>query len=220
MKKMIQIALLMALFPQLTRAQEVAAPAEPARAWKFAAGGAFSLGAKLKFHEVVRTGVGGDSGADVDVKNALTLSADLRNVVADGWGVIVGVTVDTEREITGGEFTGAAWGTPYPGTGDKIRVSTLYGSAVYRWTNLYIPFGLNVSHVSYEKASGASGSYDEMGGFGAQFGLGCYINENVAVEVLSRSVAVRLDHEDGPVTTEYRRGFLSSLSLGAKYIFD
>lgn len=216
--KVLLISMMILTFGGKVSAQEVSSVSETP-AWRFAAGLSLHMGSKLKFHDVERTGVTGDAGADIDLSNAVSVDLDLRHVAEDAWGLIVGLSFDTAREVTGGEFTGAAWGIPYSGNGDHIRVSVLSGSAVYRWTHFYIPFGFNLSRVDYEKDGSNVGSYDERGGIGAQFGLGWYMTDNAVIEVMSRSVAVGLEHTNGGVTTEFRRGYLSSLTLGAKYLF-
>lgn len=211
--------MLLALGGQVLAQEAEGDTSSDASAWRFAAGLSWHIGSKLKFHDVNRTGIAGNAGADVDLNNAASLDLDLRHVTEDAWGLIVGLNMHTAREITGGEFTGSAWGIPYSANGDRIRVSTLAGSAVYRWTYFYIPFGFNISRVDYEKSSGNTGSYDERGGIGAQFGLGWYVSDNAVIEVMSQSVSVNLEHTSGGVTTDFRRGYLSSLSVGAKYLF-
>lgn len=187
--------------------------------WRFSAGVAYSLGSQLKFHEVERTGVGGNSSATMQVPNVFSLNADLRYLPQQSWGFVGAVGWDMPREIRSGSYSGAAWGIPYTGEGDKITVMTLAASAAYRWHEVYVPFGFNISGVNYETAGGSAVSNTAKGGIGVQYGVGAYVQENIALELMGRSVSVKLSSEEAGVRTEYRKGYLTSLSFGVKYIF-
>lgn len=187
--------------------------------WKFSAGVAYSLGSQLKFHEVERTGVGGNSSATMQVANAFSLNADLRYLPQQSWGFVGAIGLDMPRKIRSGSYSGAAWGIQYTGEGDKITVMTLAASAAYRWQEVYMPFGFNISGINYETAGGSAVSNTAKGGIGVQYGVGAYVQENIALELMGRSTSVKLSSEEAGVRTEYRKGYLTSLSFGVKYIF-
>ena len=222
MKK--NIILFVLLFSTATLAQETPAQ-EPAAqhggqwdGWTVGMGLSLGLNSKLNFNKVTRTGISGEGEAEVDINNAIALDFDLRYMPANSWGVSGGMALESEREVNSVSSTGAVIGNDI-GNNDKFRMLIFYGNGAYRWDQFYIPVGLNVSYVSYYADSGSIWDYDAMGGIGAQFGVGYYLTENVALEFLSRAVGMRLKVTSGATETEYERGWVTNSVLSAKFIF-
>lgn len=187
--------------------------------WKFAVGISHSIGSQMKFHDVKISNVTGSSSATVDTPNILSLNLDARYLPKQAWGAMVGLNYDMPRRIRSGNFSGAAWGTPFTRTGDQISVFSLGASAVYRWDEVYTPIGLNISSVNYETAGGSAASNTVKGGIGVQFGVGAYVQKDFALELMCKSAGVKLKSEEAGVVTEYNKGFLTSLNFGVKYLF-
>ncbi|AGH94521.1 hypothetical protein [Pseudobdellovibrio exovorus] len=187
--------------------------------WQFAAGISHSIGSQMKFHEVKISNTTGSSGATVDTPNILSLNLDARYLPKQAWGAIVGFNYDMPRRIRSGNFSGAAWGTPFTRTGDQISIFSLGASAAYRWDDVYAPIGINVSSINYETAGGSAASNSVKGGIGVQFGIGAYVQKDFALELMCKSAGVKLKSEEAGVVTEYNKGFLTSLNFGVKYLF-
>jgi hypothetical protein len=190
--------------------------------WNFAIGLGYSLSSKLKFDNGVGTSSGSSTSfsTDLDYKNTYSLSFEGRNMPSNSWGFMGGIQFDGEREFDGGTITsGGITATVSSSGGSKIQFTNLYANAVYRWDQFYLPFGLNVSSVKFTPASGSTGTSDASGGVGAQLGAGFALNENVALELFSRVVAIKLKGTTSTSTTDFGTGYLSTLIFQGKYIF-
>ncbi len=188
--------------------------------WRFGLGGSLSLSSKLKFDTVTTTGAVGNLVADLDYSNELSIEIEARKLNQMNWGFIGGLTYDAERKLTGGSVTGSGFSVAVnSGDPSKIQATIIYGNAVYRWNQFYLPFGLNVSSIKFTPSSSYRGSSSVDGGLGGQLGVGYYINNNFVTEAYSRVVAVKLRSTTSSSTTDYGTGFLSNFMLTGKYIF-
>ena len=160
--------------------------------------------------------------AEFDVKSYASLEFEVRHMQKQNWGFTAGLSLGAETEEQGGTIVlnGVTIVITSSADPDKMRVVLLYGNAVYRFDEVYIPFGLNVSAIDY-KVAGGGAKIETEGGLGAQFGLGYQFGDHVAFELLARSIAFNVKFTDLATsdTTEYKDGHVTNLVLGAKYIF-
>lgn len=183
--------------------------------WHFGLGLSYGLVSKLRFDHIVVTGAPGNFTADLDYENTVALEIEARKMSPMSWGFMGGLSIDGERKFTGGTISGMGTSISLTSGGDtsKIQTTVVYGNAVYRWNQFYLPFGFNISAVKFTPAN--SSSMSASGGLGGQLGVGFYINKNFVIEAYSRAVAVKMSSS----TTDYGSGFMSNLMLTGKYIF-
>ena len=188
--------------------------------WHFGLGGSLSLRSKLRFDTVTATGVTGNLVADLDYSNVFSIELEARKINQMSWGLMGGLTFDGERQLTGGSITGGGVSLVVSDSDpSKIQATVIYGNAVYRWNQFYLPFGLNISAIKFTAASSFTGTSSASGGVGAQVGFGVYVKDNFVIEGYSRAVAVKLSSTSSSSTTNYGTGFLSNVMLTGKYIF-
>lgn len=188
--------------------------------WQFALGGSLSLSSSARFDSITVSNTAGTLTAQLDYSNSISLELEARNMKANSWGFVGGLSLDREQEITGGTISGAgSFVVLTGGNPSKIQTNTIYGSAVYRWNQFYLPFGLNISSVKYTPPSGYTGTASAKGGVGGQLGVGYYFSENFALEGHSRAIGLKLSGANSGSTFDYGDGFLSRLVITGKYIF-
>lgn len=191
--------------------------------WQFGIGGSFSASTKLKFPE--GTVDSNKFDADLDYSGGLSVELEARLMKPVSWGFQGGVVFDGERKLTGGLISTADERVTLSSADpSKIQATIIYGNAVYRWNQFYLPFGFNISSIKYTTPSNFSGTSSANGGLGAQLGVGVYINDNFVMEAFSRVVTVKLTSENKNdlnemVNTNWGTGSLSNIMITAKYIF-
>lgn len=218
------LSIILVFFGSSAWAQETA-PKEPQvqektsnlmEGWRFGIGGSVSLVSKLKFNDVVISGYSGKYDVDFDFKNGFSLELDARTMNPQSWGFMGGLSYDSEREVSSLTVTdGSGLSSSGSISGMKIQTTVIYGNAVYRWNEFYLPFGLNLSKVNATTAASNSTS----GGLGLQLGVGYYINENFVIEALSRATAVKLKTSSASTDVDFGTGYMSNLMITGKYIF-
>lgn len=103
----------------------------------------------------------------------------------------------------------------------KVKASTtvtdLYFNAVYRWDNVFLPFGVNFSTLSSSDSAFLSAN---DGGAGAQLGVGFLINRNFTVILESKVITFSgAKVTQGGVTLTSEAGFCGGLNAVAFYTF-
>lgn len=104
----------------------------------------------------------------------------------------------------------------------KLQTTVLSGSAVYKMTHFYIPFGMNYTLANYDnnKWDGDfSTSGGKSGGIGFQLGAGYEFDNAISVEFMVRSLGLALSERSSAYTQNYGSGYLYSGNIGLKFFF-
>ncbi len=204
-----------------------AAPAAPmtseanSRRWRFALGAGYILGSNTEFDDV-KISAGGNtvSGeAEFDLEQTFVIAIEGRYSPRQSWGFMGGLNYEGERKIEGGSVSGPGFQVTFGALNEKVQVTTLYGSAVYRWDSFYLPFGLNYSVLKYKADPSSAASVDEGGGIGAQLGVGWIFQDQFALELHSWVTTNDLKVTASTGTLDYGSGMTSNLVLVGKYLF-
>jgi hypothetical protein len=163
-----------------------------------------------------------DNGAyktdvDFDTESAWGISGSVQQLPRNSWGFLASLNIYTKRDIKK-----IPSGTVLNSNGpvSTLHMSTLDGSAAYRWQQFYIPFGLNISGLTYDD-NGANPNINVKvtGGIGVQFGVGYMITQNFAAELLAKGVSFTMKTSGPSIPDETNTGIISSTNISARYIF-
>lgn len=157
--------------------------------------------------------------ASLTFKQALALSFEARRTPAHAWGILGGLHFESERKLHRGSIILGPFVAPLDVGDEKVQVSTLYVSAVYRWQTFYLPFGLNISSVKYTPSSGFTGTYDATGTVGGQLGAGWLLSDHFAFEIYSWVTGIDLQLSEGNSTVDYGNGTFANFFVNGKYLF-
>lgn len=218
MKSLLVFSLLTFISPTVL-AQTTPAPvtqenAEKAESgWQWGVGVGASTDTKWKFDE-------GMSQGELRYNNALALSLELRNQEANSWGFQVGTTYEFERTLKTGSLTFANVTTNLPTNNPpSIQMTVVYINGVYQWDHFYLPFGLNWTFVELTDSASIGGGSHHDSGLGAQLGFGWAFSQNIAAELLARTLtadAIFYTTSGQPILFQ---GHISSAVWTLKYFF-
>lgn len=139
-------------------------------------------------------------------------SATKRN--AWGWGAGVTYTYFNWDKVTASDSTGKAT----IAAGGTTRVISPFVNAIYRWDNVYVPMGFNVSSLSHDGTPIFINQ--NKGTLGAQLGLGVIVNNNFSVlfesKVFGFGGAV---FTQGTTTINSEAGFASGINIMGLFSF-
>lgn len=209
--------------PVAQPAPQAEAP-KPERQWRFGLGVGYQLATSAaQFNNV--SVVGG--GQQVSATGSLTynqtyvLSAEGRFVRKHAWGFIGGLDYEGQRQFQSGSFSGGGQTVQLTGGSgaSKVQFTSVYASAVYRWEDFYLPFGLNFSFINFTPAAGATATGTTQGGVGAQIGIGYQFNDWFALEAYSWATAMQLNIADSSTSLSTGTGYVPDFVLFAKFLF-
>jgi hypothetical protein len=211
-----QIFLLTLVFflkaPQL-HAQESAEPIEASnsRDWHFA--GAISEYGNSKLGLPMMSSASGPSLSH-DVTSAASFALEAVYSGEYSWGFSFGLAFDSKRQIENAndinsDFKGADGNS-------EISTSSIYVNRIYRWQNLYLPFGVNLARVTINKPSIALQQVTNFPGL--QASLGYLLGRVFAIEAGLRLIGIQASFNAGP-TSATRTGFLADQFVSAKLYF-
>lgn len=158
--------------------------------------------------------------ATFDLEKAIGLGLIYTRAHQNSWGFSFGAFFESKRDFKSGSVTKSN-GSSSSGSISSTKISFLLVeiNALYRFSQFYIPFGFNLSGPILEYQSTTS-TLDVTGSLGAQFGLGYFINDNLAAEFFVRSIGLTMTGDKGTTTeVKYGNGYLSGAGLGVKYLF-
>ena len=171
--------------------------------------------------KLTTSGVPYSGTVDYKMEGAGSIAGELVILELRSWGAIAGFGIDFSRKIKSVdvEFVGTNAIGSFTVNGDPtLTLYTVYASAAYRWDKLYLPFGLNITVPSISGAPTAISSLQPL--LGVQVGLGAYLSDNVALELLLRGRGVNADSKTSGFTTyELGRGSISSSEFSVKILF-
>lgn len=132
---------------------------------------------------------------------AMSFTLEGRQLPSDAWGFMGGMNYELTRNLkkSGEEFA---------------QIISFYGSAVYRWTDFYLPFGLNFALIDLKSTDGDSKA---QGSIGLQVGAGWQFKNGFATELHSWTTRFKL--VDSSSGTETDLISLTSLIVTVKYAF-
>lgn len=201
--------------------------AAPARdeAWHLSLGLGYILTVpSATFSDITETtgGTTYSGNADLKYKPTYELMVEAQKLPAQHWGLMAGLNYEGERELDSGTVTisGTSVGLSGGSGASKVQFTTVYGNAVYRWDEFYIPFGLNYSLLKFTPASGATESYSANGGVGAQLGVGWRFPNNIELEAYSWVTSMNLKDSGSSTSVDYGNGYFPSLRVYLKYVFN
>lgn len=153
--------------------------------------------------------------------NAFELTAGAMYANRRSFGGFGFLTYQSSRDVTNVTLTlssGASSSSSYGSSKPKFQVVLLEFGGLYRWSEFYLPFGLNYSLPIYEEP--ASSSKTEINGFfGAQIGAGYLIRSGFAFEAWLKAIGATAKTTASSVTIDYKTGFMPGFGLQAKYAF-
>lgn len=166
--------------------------------------------------------------AEFNYNNVIAFEIELRYLKPMTIGFIAGATIDQERKLTSGKFTGATQGNTFivyvlnPDLNMNLKVSTYYINAGFRAEDFYFDGGINYCSVQMSSTTNVFGTMSAQGGLGWQAGMGYYVTPDIVLEILTRRVTIKmtatLDSIDGS-SVDYGQGSFSNTFLTAKYLF-
>lgn len=185
---------------------------------KFVVGVAFSGRTSSSGTGGTATGLLGTFTSELEYREGLSVSLEMRDSPSNSWGYAFGITYDSTREFDSGTFSsgGSTISITSTGGASKIGATSLEANAVYRWNAFYIPLGLNYTAIRFTPTPGYTGGYDVDGGFGVQLGLGAYLTDSVSVEMISRASAYSLKTNQGTTYSNYGSLIYSIVTFGIK----
>ncbi|MBX3021362.1 MAG: hypothetical protein KF799_06750 [Bdellovibrionales bacterium] len=191
---------------------------------RFSIGLGYHTGSKITFSSVsANNGVNSGKGSasfDTEGSGQITVGAILS--AEHSWGVYFGAIIEGKRElktVTVNADGGTAFTGVYVGTKPTIQFTLFELSAIYRWSQIYIPFGINYSIPAYTQQEGTGETVETSGSMGAQVGIGYYASEKVRLELLSMVVATNVNATNGAATANYGKGTLPGMVFRMGYNF-
>lgn len=181
---------------------------------RFGLGLFYHGGDKLSFKDV-DTATAGKQDIDFGIDKSAGVVVSMQYLPSDSWGFIGSLNFEGARKIKSTTTSGT---TTFDGTGDKLTILTVDGSLAYRWQHFYIPFGLNISGYTW-KADQSGANIKTRGSMGLQFGAGWMITQNLAADVIWKSIGLGFDEDYGGPKTEYQIGILSGAYVDLRWIF-
>jgi hypothetical protein len=138
-----------------------------------------------------------------------------------GWGANAGLTLETKRKLKSAEvsFIPLDTGDTDPSSDASLSMATIYADALYRWDNLYLPFGFNISFPGLMSPPYALRS--PKPGLGIQVGLGYFVSSAVSLyselRVLTFMVDTYRDVAGNEITMN--SGALAGITFGVRGYF-
>ena len=212
MKKIFFFTLVLSLNAKQIHAQEFVDPeASSSREWHMACAVSEYGNGKLAL-PMMSYASGPSLSHDVTSTASLALEAIYSGEYA--WGFNIGLALDSKRQILNAndinpDFKGADGNS-------EISISSIYVNGIYRWQNLYLPFGLNLAQVTINKPSTA---LQQISNFpGLQASLGYFLGRHFAIEAGLRLIGIQAVFNAGN-TSATRTGFLAEQFVSAKLYF-
>lgn len=218
---------LIILFPFFVRAQEEDLLASATKNEKlkleYAIGVGYSTVSFMEFDSLnVTLGTSSGKGSgDFVLENTLTLNLESRYVPQNSWGFIWGGSYDLPRKPKNAKIKMNSTSVVVDSfdSKDTVQFFNIYLNTLYRWKNLYIPFGLNGTYIHYTAGANFTGNLQVSSGIGYQFGLGYYVNDKWVMEFMSRAIVTKFYYFEENYSATYDKGYFHTYLLNVKYLF-
>lgn len=130
------------------------------------------------------SGIAGESNTTSEFEGAPLLELDLRIMSKNSpYGFQTGVVIDFEHKNRSTTINGISNSTSVFER-SKLSTYTLEGSLAGRFERFFVMAGINYSVISFSPSRNFSGSTSMQGGNNTHIGLGYYINDNFAIELM------------------------------------
>jgi hypothetical protein len=96
-------------------------------------------------------------------------------------------------------------------TKPSIQFNFVEANAIYRWSNWYLPVGLNFSMPSALKKYEGQLEMSVMGGMGGQAGFGYFFTDSVSAEILYKLTTFEVNEYSSSYNLGYSTGSLDGL---------
>lgn len=186
----------------------------------------WQLGLALGYSPVYMVNLSGSgivSGSRYNINYTLlyeavpSLQLDFRKLGKNGWGLLMGLEYEPARKMTQGIANGLNM-TLSSSTTSKYQTNFFHFGTAYRWDIFYLPIGITYGMTTFWSAPASTANVSITNGFGAIIGMGWYVNDNFAIEYVSRSAATTLNFTEG-ADSELTSGTLAASVLALKYFF-
>lgn len=175
-------------------------------------GGSIVLNSHYTTNDLTLSSASGSYSANFDLSNGIAVEGSIIKTKKNAWGLSGVLSLGQQRSVDGGVVAGVAVNNSTL----KISSHSISGNALYRWDNLFLPFGLNFNATSISNDPTIT---SVSGGIGYQIGAGYFINENVAIEYTAIHTSVKINGKSGNTIYNYGNGFLTEAHIGFKYYF-
>lgn len=151
-----------------------------------------------------------------DVERSWGVLGSFQYMPFHNWGFLSTLNIENTRRIIS-TVTPFSMTPAFDGKNDKIRIVNLTANAIYRWGSFYIPFGINLSHVSYS-ADGSGAHVQTHAGWGTQGGIGWIFDRNWSFDLMSKTMSFSFDQDSGGTSTRYDIR-MSGIFADVRYVF-
>lgn len=193
---------------------------------EFQVGFGFSYGFNglMKFDPVINnsgSSLPHESTLEFKFSDASSVEVDFRYSKKYSLGFMAGADFDQVRAVISGKITAVGQVWILPRDSDlNLKVTTYFLSATYRSDEFYFPFGVNLSSVQMSSVDGQFGKLSVEGGLGWQLGVGYYLTDYIAFELISRKVIFKLNGQfENGANIDFGQGGFMNMLLSAKVMF-
>ena len=207
--------------PVPTGVSPVSEPQPPAKRLRFNLGIGVNIANEAKFDNVIATGsITATGSAKYDVQSAFLVTGGAFYSGEHSWGGAASLSIEGARDLNSVQLTlGSSSATAVFTSKPSIQLTVLEANALYRWENIYLPFGFNFTIPKYTPEAGATDQTSLTGALGAQIGVGFLIGDHFQLEAMSKVLSLKATQRSGTVSVNYQTGYLAGLNLNAKYLF-
>lgn len=154
---------------------------------------------------------------EFETDSTFNISFEMRKLNRNGWGMSLGLEYDFKRDVESGVVTlGNSTVTVSSSSNpDQYSTTTIYYNFIYMWERVYIPFGFNIGSIDYESEGT---EIESSSGLGIQFGVGGFLNNNFAVELLVRGIGFELEYTDDNLDVFFEEGVVADVGIRFRYV--
>lgn len=185
----------------------------PEKTTFFSIGLGLRLNNYLKYDKVTVTNGSSTFTDELEFKSDTPVVFDINfmNAAKQAWGWSAGLTRFTI------DWTSVTDGEDELTMNATTDVTDLYLNAVYRWDNVFLPFGINLGILSTSNSPFLSAN---DGGAGAQLGIGFLVEKNFTIILESKVITFSgAKLTEGGTTLSSEAGFCGGLNAVAYYTF-
>lgn len=179
---------------------------------------------ELRFN-LIQANISGDqySGSMVNkMDKALGIGIGLENLEHNKIGIIGSLNIELDRKINSQTVKiGSETETTVLREDEKPRlaIATLDLNAAYSFNNFYFPIGFNIPNVQFSRSKDSEGSFNITGDIGYQTGIGFKTENDLAFEVLLKSISVKATGLSSDSSVDYGKGYIEGINLNLKIYF-
>ncbi len=154
--------------------------------------------------------------SEFTIETAAHLALGVIYAPAHKWGFVGNISFEAERKLKSLKFTEDWGGTASASLSAEkptVRFTIIEWNALYRWNQLYLPFGFNYTIARFKQADDITGNIESTGGLGLQFGIGLFATEQMRLEILSQTIANHLKMSSGTDVADFGTGYMSGVTL-------